>query len=891
MERSGPSKLKLIAASAYEEDRAHVVPIIYDSFRSYKNDRCAIFMHHDETGSFLASSGIDAEYLDPNTNVHWQGVQTGLKRKWKRIIIGDYLDWFSWYMKWQRFNAFHTVVLFRPISRMAHEENRGYMDGLLTRLLNKPSLYRVIVIEEASLWPIVKQWMGGDTSISTTLVSNFGREEVREAILSTLYGTRLSHTDLAVAMGRTLSAKLNPEWRPILQRTEISSLIRRRNNFRVLTEDGMKMVQSLSNVSIKLVEPEPRYDDAIFQLSRKREHLRGDDAWIEEQILHLVEDRGWFTIAVLYDYIRPQFETILRSSTLPPRAIMAQLNRTPDDPPMVNLPSKAVLRRVAERMVEEQRLARSKWFKEVGRPSVGYHKIGFSAFDQYHRCGQCAFYAPLRRRCRLWWLLDRAFGPGDRRWSKEGLHPLSPFEFYKMRNSWRISPHSSACARFTDKKKDHSRKEVPEVCEICNEALPESKSILIVCRNCRTLYITVKRHVRVFTAYEHKFEWNYREIAGRDSTSDVTRLEEERQASPARAMEQIYYDAHRPTSDGEDQPRTLMLYPGDRMLVKDGVLYIFKRRNVEAVPVAGTTLVDNDVIGGEQLKSLEDAGATIRKLSGPKPPPEDQKPRFDTSPMVERAVVERPEFARGFALAMARSAIHATERIVALPSTPAEAQHLIREQRRLFERLEQSGPNGFLTSEALIMKQYWRCFNLPLRSVFERFGPRKRSRFVRESVTAPSGRARGYSAVDAAINYLHQRRLSKCRQANMRLGLDYNPGEGFLHRRRWNSDGLGLLLDLIDPFKFADREKLLEAVSQSRVNWRDFHSHTDRHGIRFYYPKEETVGTLESVGAEADVMVVEYAGRKLPLMDAYQSMVSDLIESLRGQRSFTPFVY
>jgi hypothetical protein len=41
-------------------------------------------------------------------------------------------------------------------------------------------------------------------------------------------------------------------------------------------------------------------------------------------------------------------------------------------------------------------------------------------------------------------------------------------------------------------------------------------------------------------------------------------------------------------------------------------------------------------------------------------------------------------------------------------------------------------------------------------------------------------------------------------------------------------------------------------------------------------------------------MVVEYAGKRLPLMDAYQSMVSDLIESLRAeQQSFTfrPFVF
>jgi hypothetical protein len=42
-------------------------------------------------------------------------------------------------------------------------------------------------------------------------------------------------------------------------------------------------------------------------------------------------------------------------------------------------------------------------------------------------------------------------------------------------------------------------------------------------------------------------------------------------------------------------------------------------------------------------------------------------------------------------------------------------------------------------------------------------------------------------------------------------------------------------------------------------------------------------------------MVVEYAGKKLPLMDAYQSMISDLIEDLqrveRSSFTFTPFVF
>jgi hypothetical protein len=38
-------------------------------------------------------------------------------------------------MKWQRFNAFQLLVLVRPIRRMIEDEKRGFIDGLLTRLV------------------------------------------------------------------------------------------------------------------------------------------------------------------------------------------------------------------------------------------------------------------------------------------------------------------------------------------------------------------------------------------------------------------------------------------------------------------------------------------------------------------------------------------------------------------------------------------------------------------------------------------------------------------------------------------------------------------------------------------------------------------------------------
>ena len=167
LERSGPPKLQLIEAGTSTGKMAgHLASAIYDSFRSYKDDRCAIFMHHDETGSFLAGSGIDAEHLSPGTNIHWQGgangfeeeVETHYHRRLSRLVL-----------------LVHEVAALQRVPHRGplppHQpgrppgESRGYLDGLLTRLLNKPHLHRVIVIEEASLWPVVEQWMGSNTSI------------------------------------------------------------------------------------------------------------------------------------------------------------------------------------------------------------------------------------------------------------------------------------------------------------------------------------------------------------------------------------------------------------------------------------------------------------------------------------------------------------------------------------------------------------------------------------------------------------------------------------------------------------------------------------------------------------------------------------------------------
>ncbi len=330
------------------------------------------------------------------------------------------------------------------------------------------------------------------------------------------------------------------------------------------------------------------------------------------------------------------------------------------------------------------------------------------------------------------------------------------------------------------------------------------------------------------------------------------------------------------------------------MLVKDGMLSLFKRRRVETLSLSSTAIIDHIGLDDTQREELERAGAIVKSLAKTNYSATDSpRPSFDVSSAVEKVVTENPEFVRALALAMADSAVNATRRVNSLSGISATVTGpLEMAQSRFLGRYRNAPPNRFLVNEALIMKRYWDCYRLAVRGAEEWFGPRKKSRFVREFVSNPAGRARGYSAVDAAINYVHQRRLFKARQINAELGVNAS-SEGFLHRKRWNAKGQGLLLDLADPFNFADREKLLQAIQAYELNWRDFYSTTDRHGSRFYYPKPEAVLVMEKVGEQADGMPVNYDGKSETLLEAYGDSVRKLTDALqKNELSLAlPFVY
>ncbi len=874
--------------------------LISQNMRSYRKDRSAVFGDLDLVKS-LVGGGLNAEYLDPETNYHWSGTQRRIQRGWKRTIASDYGEWFLWYMKWQRFRAFHIIVLLNPIEYLLSCDFRGYIDGLLARLLGKP-LNRVLILENEQFREPIQRWVEQRKIADSNLADRFGEQELWQALLAILYGTRLTGTELQRAFERTIWAAVHGSSQLVPQIiSKLRAFIERNgyNGCYHVTEDGAKFVQGLEKIVMTHgPENEPQIEQ-LFTQARRKKPASLPDRWLKDQINIILKEREWVTVPILERLFSERHEELRKNEDFGLREVLEEFEYDTLYEARRRLsPGRPTIRRILEELTQKAQLEKRLWSREIGRASFVYCLPGRLPFKADTRCGQCAFYNSLRHRCRLWWLLDKTFHSSNPRWAKGGDHPLSLFDVHKMKNSWRIGPHSSACLRFLDKKRDYKRKSFPESCDICGQAILSGKMSEEFCRctNCETRYFRMRSGVKVLTSYEHEFRTRYKEIAGREPGPDLKKLAEDQSESVYRIVEAAEHRSHRTEPGLPENPysRTLVLFPGDKMFVKDGKLFVMKRRKVEALPASGTVIVDHIKIDQDQRATLEREGVTIKEVRKFERGTGTNTPKCDVGPAIEKIVREDPEFIRGLALAMAKSAIVATRRIVAVAKFGvSDAEQLEREQTGFMRRLRRAPPKQFLVYEALIMKRYWRGFDMALRGALARFGPRKKSRFVRDYVTNPAGRARGYSAVDAAINYLHQRRLYRARLVNLKLGLEWNPGEGFLHRKTKNKEGLGLILDLIDPFKFADREKLLEAVLSYELNWRDFYIAADRQGIKFYYPRPEAIDILELIGAEADNIQVYYDEKAVPLHEAYELSTSKLIQALQAEshQLYMPFLF
>lgn len=765
----------------------------------------------DDDDAIGALSKFGVEWLDPEKDYQWSGwlVQRKVRKPSRRVVAGTYDHWFRWYMRFQRFRAFHTIILIDPSTPVADHEHGGYIDGLLARLMGK--VRQVVIVSRSTT--------------ALPVASDEGR--AKQVLRAILYGTRLSKPALIDEARQTFIT--------ITEQTVVKTLAEL--ELRLNAEHTRYQLDDYNSRLLEGMVPVSEEGDSghVEQVFHREERFRTEDHFPDEMLAHrAVEDvakHGWVGVPFEADKLRDWLNELNKHGDRRIRDMYeANEGISNEQWEAILAPRRNQVRRVLSQLALEGQLERRAWYREVGRPAQAYIIPGRAPFLE-QRCGQCAFYAPAKRRCRLWWLANKKHPFFDQEWRQPGS-AVTRFEIHKMRYASKMGPHSSACLRFLDKKRDHLRRKVPERCEICHNQIPSKGPPK--CGNCGTWYAPLGSRVKVLTAYEHDYNRLYKEITGGDAKTDLESW---------------------------------------RAQVKE-------------------RLQDRDQVMGF-TEDFEDALAE----EGQEPQPEPWRARPEFRPELQAKVdnlIRTSDLPRRLSIAMAQSALTATRRLIEFGKVYAgDADPLVTRQGRYLALVREASSNKLLPYEALVMKQYWLAFGYALRGVQEWVGPRKRSRFVAEYAEAPAARARGYSPIDAAINYLHQRRLRQAERVNIEVGF---PGtcDGFLHREAYRSRKIGLLLDMIDPFKFADREELLLVVLNKGLTWRDFKIETDRRGSNFYYPNPQGEAKLWQAGSDADGLIVHYQGIDLRLAEAYTKSAASLLHTLDDQdstRRFEAFEY
>jgi CRISPR/Cas system-associated endonuclease Cas1 len=157
---------------------------------------------------------------------------------------------------------------------------------------------------------------------------------------------------------------------------------------------------------------------------------------------------------------------------------------------------------------------------------------------------------------------------------------------------------------------------------------------------------------------------------------------------------------------------------------------------------------------------------------------------------------------------------------------------------------------------------------------------RKRERFVPGIIFGP----RGYSEINAAINFLHRLQLSQACRSNH--GRELVGTRGFLHKAK----DYGLLLDLIEPLKIIDREFLLLAVKRGQVKKELFERNEEGLGTYFYFPNPAGAFRLEKIGTEADLFEMWYSRKRMTMSEAFDTACKNLIVAMEKKKPYEPLI-
>jgi CRISPR/Cas system-associated endonuclease Cas1 len=758
-----------------------------------------------------------------------------------------------------------TIVLVSPEKVIEGARAKGITDAGIAKVLAGRLWRGLVVVQETEDAVRVPTRMIPQPHLLLAELANSIHEEgsdsttwLVELLLSLLYRRHLTVPDvLRILPYSSWWYKFQSQGIPIdetLRRLVKENLVKERKGRYTCTRQGML-----------LVEREIPYSQAglgesrtFFEREQVSESKEGNEEppewWKEEKeqekediirqlITEFVENHDWITVK--------------------------DADRNALDRHAIDRSSTTRIRRILEEMVKEKSLTRLIYVRGVGRPVLVYRKRGDGDELAWleSRCGDCAFYVNTHRRCRLWWAVNRFDGNAiHSRWDQ-----LPRMAHEKLRYGISgMGPKATACDYFAPKNKDFPVRNAPEECLGCGTTIDVPLAKVVQCAKCGTRYKPVKDRILVLYNYEQIFSDRYSKIVG--------------VRPPSRALAIRYPEENEHPIAQRD---LIVLYPAEKVLVGPEGITVRKEGVESFQPYTRTyAVVDYGALSDEQVASLQGKRLSVfrRSLVQNSSNPSKRLPPDFSEKLGRFRDEDGPKV---MAESLIRSAIIATRRILTIQGRQLQPE-LVSRQLLEYARFKQdSGLRNLdvlLAYEARVSQQYWKAYKLRLRIVGLDFKSRVRDRFVREIVLSVRARARGYSVVNAGVNYLHQRRLLKCRLVNARLGLSWDGFEGIIHvaRRR---QAVGLMLDLSDQFKLADREILLDMCAKQEITQDDFMSAGGRQGVRFYFPSDIGIQKLERVGQTADQLLLFYNQREMPLMEAYEKYVESFIAAVESQSS------
>jgi len=393
-----------------------------------------------------------------------------------------------------------------------------------------------------------------------------------------------------------------------------------------------------------------------------------------------------------------------------------------------------------------------------------------------------------------------------------------------------------------------------------------------------TTYKPLATRILVHYEYEQLFKNRYAKLAG---------------VPPPRQALVVTEQEFRGKTDIRD---TIILYPNENVRLSDEGIKVERRAHESTFEpysriyqVVDYGSLDEKATSQLRAKGIQVVQTHFREL------PQQRFPLYPSQEFVNklRLLEQTAALRRRLLESMMLSTIIATRRIASRGGYPLQV--LINRQLLEYSRMKADNEmtlSRALAYEARVNGLYWSVYKTMLRISGLQFESRVRDRFVREIVQSIRARARGYSPANSAINYLHQRRLLLCRLANARTAIGWVGCEGVLHVAK-REPRIGLMLELSDSFRLADRESFLDSTMRMELSRDDFVARPGRHRVWFFHPTQGAIGKLDLCGSTADQLRVQHRGNEMTLTGAYDEFLASFVDAVGATdlERLHPFVY